>query len=114
MNIHGVNQVKTDFANGGYYKTFSFNDITSGCNGGFNASFSWDAVTGMGSFAAYTPNGFDNETSTFLPSTTFTSSSADNDHNTTIELSSTDVVTSLFSTNSFEQSSTTPNINDEE
>ncbi len=55
MNIYGVNQVKADFANGGYYKTFSFNDITSGSNGGFNASVSWDAVTGMGSLAKYTP-----------------------------------------------------------
>ena len=56
MNIYGVNQVKADFANGGYYKTFSFNDIKSGSNGAFNASVSWDAVTGMGSLAKYTPN----------------------------------------------------------
>ena len=70
MNIYGVNQVKADFANGGYYKTFSFNDITLGSNGDFNASDDWDAVTGMGSLATYTPNIPDNETTPFIPSTT--------------------------------------------
>lgn len=56
MKIYGVAQVQNDFKNGGYYKTLSFHDITSGTNGGQNASRGWDAVTGMGSFAKYTPS----------------------------------------------------------
>ena len=55
MSLYWVNQVQKDFANGGYYKTLSFNDITLGSNGGFNATIGWDAVTGMGSFSKYTP-----------------------------------------------------------
>ena len=110
MNIYGVNQVKTDFANGGYYKTFSFNDITSGSNGDFNASNDWDAVTGMGSLATYTPNIPDNETTPFIPSTTdssnstvseltsdFSSPSNSDTYNTTIDYSITNFVNSTSS-----------------
>ena len=53
MNIYGVGQVQKDFANGGYYKTLTFNDITSGSNGKYNAGTGWDAVTGLGSFKSY-------------------------------------------------------------
>ena len=56
MNIYGVAQVQKDFANGGYYKTLSFRDVTSGSNRNYTASFGWDPVTGMGSFAKYTPS----------------------------------------------------------
>ena len=64
MNIHGVTQVQNDFANGGYYKALSFHDITSGSNGDYVAGTGWDAVTGMGSFAKYTPV---NRTTTTIP-----------------------------------------------
>jgi len=56
MNIYGVAQVQKDFANGSYYKTLSFRDITSGSNGGYSAHKGWDPVTGMGSFLKYTPS----------------------------------------------------------
>ena len=55
MANFGVAQVQKDFQNGGYYKTLSFHDITSGSNG-YSTGTGWDAVTGMGSFAKYTPS----------------------------------------------------------
>ena len=55
MNLYSIARVQNDFQNGGYYKTLSFRDVTSG-NNGFSASVGWDPVTGMGSFANYTPS----------------------------------------------------------
>ena len=74
MSIYGVTQVQNDFANGGYYKTLSFHDITSGSNGGYNAGTGWDAVTGMGSFAKYTPSS--NNPTTRTPSSSTSSGSS--------------------------------------
>jgi len=51
-----VSLIQNDFKDGGYYSTFSFHDITSGSNGIYTASVGWDPVTGMGSYAAYTPS----------------------------------------------------------
>ena len=56
MSIYGVKQIQNDFANGGYYKTLSLRDITSGSNGGYSADIGWDPVTGLGSFLRYTPS----------------------------------------------------------
>ena len=55
MNLYSIARVQNDFQNGGYYKTLSFRDVTSG-NNGYSASVGWDPVTGMGSFANYTPS----------------------------------------------------------
>ena len=54
MNLYGISQIQKNFPNGGYYKHFVFNDITSGNNGYFSATSGWDPVTGMGSFSNYT------------------------------------------------------------
>ena len=56
INLYGLEQVQNDFRNGGYYKAFSFYDITLGNNGEFFAQEGWDPVTGMGSFKNYTPS----------------------------------------------------------
>ena len=69
MGIYGVRQVQNDFANGGYYKTLSFRDITSGSNGAYTTGTGWDAVTGMGSFLKYTPSS-NTPTTTTAPRTT--------------------------------------------
>ena len=50
MSINGVRKIQNDFQNGNYYTNFSFNDITLGYNGDYNASQGWDPVTGLGSF----------------------------------------------------------------
>ena len=62
MNLYGVSQIQKNFPNGGYYKYFVFNDITSGNNGYFSATSGWDPVTGMGSFSNYTLTGQYNST----------------------------------------------------
>jgi hypothetical protein len=55
MNLYSIARVQNDFQNGGYYRTLAFRDVTTG-NNGYSASVGWDPVTGMGSFANYTPS----------------------------------------------------------
>jgi len=53
MNLYGVTKIQNDFANGSYYRMFSFRDITVGSNVNFTAAVGWDPLTGMGSYAKY-------------------------------------------------------------
>ena len=53
MALNGTASVQSLFQNGGYYSVLSFNDVTTGNNGGFKAGIGWDAVTGIGSFSSF-------------------------------------------------------------
>ena len=72
MSLNGIALVQSNFQNGAYYKTLSFRDITSGSNGDYTAGVGWDAVTGMGSFASYTPVNITTTTTTTMTTTTAT------------------------------------------
>ena len=58
MQLNNITSIQNIFKNGSYYTSLSYNDITTGNNGGFNASLGWDPVTGLGSFKNFTLNTF--------------------------------------------------------